>query len=305
MVQKAPISFTGNLRSTARVSGLTFCTASRGFILALLLGLALVSQAIHCTPAAAQELQNSQVDIEYVEPRNSSLRQYYEALKERHVLEELRQFLSPLRLPQKILVKTEECGRDTLPYQSGKPIIVCYEYVAHIARLAPAKKTSTGISRNTAITGAFVQFVLHETARAIFDQLKIPIWGREEDAADNLAAFIMLQFGKDVAVRTFTGAIWFFEASNHTWTGSDFAQEGSPESQRFYNYLCIAYGGDLAAYSSFAGIVYDTLSRTRRVRRCAREYEKLSYAFTKTILPHIELERLRKVQSTNWLDWEN
>lgn len=270
----------------------------RKFVLAQLT-LASILLAIPFTAVKAQDLQDTQIDIEYVEPKTPSLRQYYEALKTQHVLETLREFLSPLRLPHKILVKTEECGRETIPYQSGKPIIACYEYVARIVRLAPATRTQTGISRDTAITGAFVQLVLHGTAHAIFDLLKVPVWGREEDAADRLAAFVMLQFGKQVAVTTFTGAIWFFEASNHTWTGSDFSQEHSPEAQRFYNYLCIAYGGDPA---TFTNIVRDTLLTTHRAQRCADEYKNLSQAFTITILPHIDPDRLRIVQSRDWLN---
>jgi hypothetical protein len=266
------------------------------------LSLALFSQAALCARATAQDLHDSQVDIAYVEPKNPSFLQYYETLKGRQVLEQLREFLSPLRLPRKILVKTSECGRETVPYQSGQPITVCYEYVARIVQLAPATKTPSGISRDAAITGATVQLVFHETAHVVFDLLQVPVWGREEDAADKLAAFVMLQFGKDVAITTLTGAIWFFEASNRTWTGSDFAQESSPEAQRFYNYLCIAYGGDPV---TFTDIVRDTLLNTRRARRCADEYRDLSYAFTKTILPHIDPDRLRKVQSIRWLKLEN
>ena len=267
-----------------------------------LLAAAMMLQALKSRQAAAQDLQSSQVDIAYIEPQDSSLRLYYDTLKRRQVLEELQELLSPLRLPQKILVKTQECGRGTVPYEPGKPIVACYEYVARIVQLAPESKTRTGISRDTAITGAFVELILHETAYAIFDLLQIPVWGREEDAADRLAAFVMLQFGKEVAVTTLTGSLWFFEASNRTWTGSDFAQKASPETQRFYNYLCIAYGGDPA---TFTEIVRDTLLRTRRARRCADEYKELSNAFTKTILPYVDPAQLRKIQSQTWLRPEN
>ena len=44
------------------------------------------------------------------------------------------------------------------------------------------------------------------------------------------------------------GAAWFFEASDRTWTGSDFASVQSPEAQRFFNYLCIAFGSDPASF---------------------------------------------------------
>jgi hypothetical protein len=265
---------------------------------AALLQAAIMSQAFHSAAALALEIQHSQVEIAYIEPQKSSLRLYYDTLKRRQVLEQLQDFLSPLRLPKKILVTTQECGRETIPYEPGQPIVACYEYVSHIVRLAPQAKTRTGISRDTAIVGAFVQLILHETARAIFNLMQIPVWGREEDAADKLAAFVMLQFGKEVAITTLSGSVWFFEASNRTWTGSDFAQEDSPEAQRFFNYLCIAYGADPA---TFTEIARETLLRTRRAARCASEYKEISEAFTKTILPYVDPERLKRVQSLKLL----
>jgi hypothetical protein len=98
-------------------------------------------------------------------------------------------------------------------------------------------------ARSTVIVGAFVETTLHEVADAVFEILQFPIWGRRGDAADQLAALVMLQFGEELAVRTITGTARFFAASEKTWTGSAFADASSPEEQRFYNYLCIAFGG--------------------------------------------------------------
>lgn len=253
--------------------------------------------AMHVVPSGAQDLSDSPIDIVYVEPVNSVFRPIYDELKRRHVLEELQRFMSPLRLPRKVLVKTDQCGTDTSPYRTGQPVVVCYEYVARIVKLAPAVATPGGISRENVIIGAFVQFVLHQMSYAVFDVLQVPVWGREHDAADRLAAFIMLQFGKDFAVRTITGAVWFFEASQRTWTGSDFARETTPALQRFYNYLCIAYGSDP---ETFAPIVNQTLLKTSRATTCGREYGELRYAFRKLILPHIDPQKLAKVQAMQW-----
>lgn len=271
---------------------------SPGRILTVLV-LALVWPPVQPGSTTAQDLQDSQVEIAYREPRNPAFRPYYEDLKRRKVLEDLRQFLSPLRLPRPVLVLTAECGTDVVPYQPGKPVTLCYEYLARIVKLAPAVTTPTGISREDAIVGAFVQFVLHEISLAVFDLLHIPVWGRQHDAADNVAAFVMLQFGRDVALRIVSGTVWFFEASNVAWTGSDFARETSPEAQRFYNYLCIAFGsGDPAVLD----LVRNTgLLQTPRARRCGLEYERLGYAFSQALLPHIDADRLRKVQSMQWL----
>jgi hypothetical protein len=53
-----------------------------------------------------------------------------------------------------------------------------------------------------------------ETARAVFDILEIPVWGREEHAADRTAGFIMFQFGDKIAYRTLVGTSWFLAQSS-------------------------------------------------------------------------------------------
>ena len=120
----------------------------------------------------------------------------------------------------------------------------------------------------------------------------------KSDAADKLAGFIMVQFGKEVALKVMIGAAWFFEASERTWTDSDFASEQSPEAQRFYNYLCIAYGSDP---SSFKSLIDQSQMPARRAARCGKEFHALHLAFTKTIMPHVDRQLLKRVQSGHWL----
>jgi len=280
--------------------------------------LAAVSLCVHATPTTAQTptgLQNSQVDIAYVEPSNPDYRPIYERLQKRQVLEDLREFLAPLRLPRKVLAKIEQCGKLTRPYELGGPVTICYEYVAEISKLAPKERTPRGVSREDAIVGAFVQAVLHEMSHAIFDVLKVPVWGREDDAADKLAGFLMLQFGKEVARRTLNGAAYFFEASDRTWTGSDFSDTRGTEAQRFYNYLCMAYGGDQNTFKDFVEVEDGAGSRVvrpkgpartdllpaRRVPWCVKEYNELRWAFNTLIMPHVDQDLLQKVRARQWL----
>jgi len=262
--------------------------------------------------ATAQDLQNSQIDIDYVAPSKADYRPIYERLKARQVLEDLRAFLAPLRLPKRILIKTEQCNAPDRLYQSGGPVTVCYEYVEQLGKLAakiPAdSKTQRGVSREDAITGAFVQVTLQRMSSAVFDVLDVPIWGREQDAADKLAAFLMLQFGKDTARRLLNGAAYFFEASDRTWTGSDFSDPRGTEAQRFYNYLCVAYGGDKRTFSDFVegqskrpGISRLDLLPGDRAVRCPKEYGDLKWAFDSTILPNVDQELLGRVLERKWL----
>ena len=251
-------------------------------------------------PAAAPALDwgNSQVDVVYTEPQDPQFRPIRDRLMRRQVLEQLRLFLSPLRLPRKLLVQIDQCNAERRPYQPGGPVTICYEYIAKVDQIAPRNQPAGGLPRETMITGAFIQAVLHEVAVATFDILEIPVWGRETDAADKLAGFIMVQFGKDVALKIMVGAAWFFDASERTWNELDYASEQSPEAQRFFNYLCIAFGSDPA---SFKFLIDQNLLPVRRAQRCTQEFYALRFAFAKTLLPHVDQQLLKRVQSATWL----
>jgi Putative metallopeptidase len=263
--------------------------------------------------ATAQPLQNSQVDYAYVEPSNAEYRPIYERLKTRRVLEELRAFLAPLQLPSKVLVKIEQCNKPGRLYQPGEPVTICYEYIARLEELAakvPADgKTRRGVSREDAVVGAFVQVVLQQMSSAVFEILDVPLWGREEDAADKVAGFLMLQFGAETARKLLNGAAYFFEASDRTWTGSDFSDIRGTEAQRFYNYLCIAYGGDKKSFNDFVEGQrargpgrqrIDLLPQDRAVR-CSNEYLDLKWNFDRTIMPSVNDDLLQKVLVRIWL----
>jgi len=265
---------------------------------ARLLALTMACVAGPFGPALSQDLTpNPQVDIAYLPPNNPAYQGVYERVKARQPLEELQLFLAPLRLPQKLVLQTAECGATNVEYDGG-PVKICYEYLDQIEKLAPADISADGVTRANAITGAFVQVALHQVAEGLFDMLQVPIWGREDDAADKLAGLMMMEFGKDVALRTLTGTTYFFEASDHTWTGVDFSDPASTEDQRFYNYLCIAYGGDPATFGYVAA--NGTLPKSR-AQGCGHEYEELVFAFTTTMLPFVDPVLLAKVRSVEWL----
>jgi hypothetical protein len=246
--------------------------------------------ALLARPAAAQllippELRNSQIAIEYVEPRNPALRPVYERVSKRAALEILAAFLSPLRLPEKLQVRFDECGALYQEYTPKGPVTLCYEFLAQNEKLAATDPVTLGpirLRRDDALTGAFVQLALHDVAQALIDVLDIAVWGRADDAEDKLAGFIMVQFGK----------------ANETLVELDPSDIRSPTLQRFYNYLCIAYGADKKDY---ALLVKANLLPDRRARRCRVEYLKMQHAFRETILKYVDLNMMEKVRTTDWL----
>jgi len=255
-------------------------------------------------PASAQqlpaELQNPNVEIVYQEPRSVAFKPIAERVKQRRVLEQLRVFLAPLRLPRKLTVNVEECGAPTRDYKPQGPVTICYEVIDQIEKIAAKADANM---RERVLIGAFVQAAFHETAHAVFDILQVPVWGRANDAADRLAAFIMVHFGEDVAMQTILGTAYFFRLSGRTWTGSEFAEVNSPEAQRFYNYLCIALGG---APKTFDFLVNpkekdEQLLPDRRADRCQGEFEQVRLAFNLRIMPYVDPDILVKVRAIQWV----
>ena len=66
----------------------------------------------------------SMVDIAYAEPANAAQRPLYERLRRRQVLENLREFLSPLRLPRRLVVTMQSCNRANAFYANTR-VTIC------------------------------------------------------------------------------------------------------------------------------------------------------------------------------------
>jgi uncharacterized membrane protein YhaH (DUF805 family) len=83
--------------------------------------------------------------------------------------------------------------------------------------------------------------------------------------------------------------------------GSAFADEHGSPLQRFYNLLCVAYGGQPGTFKDL--VEAGTLPR-ERADGCSREYDQVKFAFAETILPHVDQGLLKQGQSIAWAEWE-
>jgi Putative metallopeptidase len=263
------------------------------------LAAAVICAGLSCAPAAAQlaELQNSRIEVKYQPPQLSRLEPLYQRLQQRQVLEELKAFLSPLRLTRKLTLNTKQCNEVNAFYSRSEGLILCYEYIEYIEDLAPKIETPEGFTRAEGIAGAFAEVSLHEIGHAVFHMYDAPIFGREEDAADQLAAFVMLQFSKDVTRLAIKGAAYSYLSQEQAWPRTKFADEHGNQRQRYYNYLCLAYGADPVEFQDF---VEKGLLPKERSGNCAREYQQIRRAFTTTILPFIDQDLMRKVRAVRW-----
>ena len=98
--------------------------------------------------------------------------------------------------------------------------------------------------------------------------------GNEEDAADFIATFLILQFSEADARRLIMGASFIFgpealQDQERTPALAELAARHSLPAQRFFNRLCMAYGKDPALY---ADAVTRGMLPARRANHCAYEY---------------------------------
>ena len=242
---------------------------------------------------------NSRVVIDYIDPRSPRSEATLDRLRKRQVLEELAMFLSPLRLPRVLRVRIQTCRQVNAYYFPFEWAIgLCYEFYENLEAIAPQTTSPQGYTRDEVVVGGFIDAIFHELGHALFDMLNIPVFGREEDAADQLSAFLMLQFGKDVARTTIKGAAFTYLNPKNPRTRTEFADEHGTNAQRFFNYVCLAYGGDPDTFQSY---VDSGVLPKARASGCSREYLQVRRAFAKTLLPHIDVELMKKVQSEKWL----
>src|SRR4051812_14161178 len=74
-------------------------------------------------------LKNPQVEISYVMPTNPAFRPIFDRVTKEKALEELQAFLAPLKLPQKLVVKIDQCGVPVLRNPPKGTATICYEYI--------------------------------------------------------------------------------------------------------------------------------------------------------------------------------
>jgi hypothetical protein len=267
--------------------------------IAAVAGFGAVASGVYDGPVNAQVISNPHVQLTYLTPHNAELKSIAERVEKWEVLEQFGQFLVPLRLPRKFVVQFDECGALTRPYRPGGPVIVCYELIDKIEKTAERADPDV---RELVLVGTIIQAIFHETAVAVFDVLQVPIWGRREDAADRLAGFLMVEFGPEMAKRLIIGTAIFFKESGKTWTGSQFADASAPEAQRFYNYLCMAYGSEPRTFSSFVQDQNggDFALPPGRAALCGTEFEQVRKAFNLRIMPYVDPDLLVEIRAKPW-----
>jgi hypothetical protein len=239
------------------------------------------------------------IRIAYEAPRKAEYRELYETLRQERVLERVGAIVGLARLPTRLTYRLKECdGASNAWYApENRSITLCYELVDSVRKAAPKTRSPAGVTRREALVGPVSQILMHESGHALFDLLGVPILGREEDAADQVAAFALLQLGGREARTVVNGSAYFFamNGKDEPLDQGAFADNHGLFWQRFYNLACLAYGSDK---KGFGYIMAKDYLPEDRAEGCGEEYRQVAFAFERLIGPHLRVrpgrgERLR------------
>lgn len=218
--------------------------------------------------------------------KNQTYANFNESMKKQKILEGITDRLNnSLALPQDIYVTFIDCGVPNAFYSpKDKSIIVCYEFMdlfyTIFTKMGKSDEEATQLMYD-----ATTFFFLHELGHCLIDVYELPATGREEDSADQLSMYVLMEeMGKDGRNAAIAGAMIFDAlAKSEIAEAKTFADEHSLSSQRFFNILCWMYGKDPGQYNF---VTKDNLLPDARAARCSDEYNKLSKAWAKLVEPY-------------------
>jgi hypothetical protein len=130
--------------------------------------------------------------------------------------------------------------------------------------------------------------MLHELGHAATNQLKIPVLGRKEDAADIFAATRLIKFNNDFTdgVLDVAAKGWFMTDRRDTKTGDTvpYYDEHGLDQQRAYQIVCLMVGTGDQKYQSLAD---ETKLPKDRQKSCANDYAEGSGSWDAALMPHL------------------
>jgi hypothetical protein len=253
--------------------------------------------------------ENPRIHVDYETPKDPAQQNVYDIVRRHHVLELVRKIFSPWNLGDiNLNIRTTSCGVSNAWYQrvgNVPTVSICYEYLEEIWQSMPEEtKAVLGSTMQDTICGQLFFAVAHELGHAMIDIFDAPVFGRQEDAADQFATYIILQFGGEQALQLIDGAAYGYHAyikdlstkPQVTLPLAAFSSDHGAPEERYFNLICIAYGYDQRLFS----FEVDKIP-AGRAQKCKYEYEDIKYAMETVFWPHLDHDKVKRVMAMNWV----
>ena len=190
-----------------------------------------------------------------------------------------------LRLKGPLVLAADTCGESNAFYDpDARRVLLCVEMVEEVEGFYAdfvRDTLYTASEAEEAIEGALRFSVNHEVAHALIDRLDLPVTGREEDAADQLAT-LLLDDGTDAGGQAALDGAEFFYEEPVSLDSLFYWDEHVFGAQRFYNIACWVYGRDP---DGRAVLVEEGDLPEERAEICADEYARMVHAWLTLLGP--------------------
>jgi hypothetical protein len=228
-----------------------------------------------------------QVKVVYATPETEAQKVGHTLLTAGKTGEIVKALAGNFALPWDIKVLVRTSSEEGPHYDPGDHSInLDYEFVSFI--LDKVKENDPDITdyKLGETVAAIDSFILvHEFAHLLIDAFDLPITGREEDAADQLAALFMIRDVKGGDEYAFDAAEFFDSLARNPadLKDADFFDEHALDQQRAYQIVCWIAGADEANYKAIeeSGLLDDA-----RLQRCPEEWRQVDRSWETLLRPH-------------------
>jgi len=234
----------------------------------------LVNAAPTATPKLRHEPEPEPIESDAAVARALPLKRTIE-----QVLDEGVDLMRDYRLPASIQLRSSSCGyQGSAMYDSTThEVELCAEFIAQRYR----RSVRDGDAHPLEQARRVARFAIaHELGHALIQIYRLPVLGREEDAADQFAAMLFLTHSRPNPV---VGAAREFEhgARNARLDRDVLGDDHALDGQRAANLACWLYGFDSETYPEVAQSL-----PALRLANCAAEYDGMVAAWTRLLAPY-------------------
>lgn len=234
----------------------------------------LVLSSVFATSYASSEASNeSMLDnnliIEYSAPQDEAERQLKQEIEQSGVNDTMVDLSNQLFLFKQPLVI--QYGGDEGPLYDPQTHHVLIPYSFYAESLNYFEKNQYekeyGKSAQTGAIDTLLHTLIHEAGHAYVEDQQIAILGKEEDAVDNLATILLINYvehGTDAAISA--ADMFAFESEDRPeyYDLGEYIDEHSFDLQRYFSTLCLVYGSDPEAYKNLLDEVENNYLKDRK-----------------------------------------
>lgn len=189
-------------------------------------------------------------------------------------------------LPYDIYLAFSDCDQPDAYYEpETHDVVICHQLVDEYYDLF-SLKVQDKAKLDEAVKGATAATFFHELGHALIDAWKLPITGKEEDAADQLSTVVLINRTDAGGQMALDGAISFKLYADLTKGEKKiYWDEHSLDEQRFYDTICMLYGYDPEKYEY---LIEDGTLPDERAVNCEADYERIDRSWRTLLAPHIK-----------------